>query len=126
MDLTEKRMINDIDRRDFSEMVMEHRRKVNVLDINIKKCKDLLERLQRTSFGMLSEHTKKNIDYIPQQIHEELEIPTPSITNKNKDHQIEELYREKYFSLKEQYDTLQEGYNDLKVAVEKLLGKSNL
>ena len=39
MDLTEKRLIKDIDRREFSEIVMEHRRKVNVLDINIKKCK---------------------------------------------------------------------------------------
>ena len=54
MDLTEKRLIKDIDRRKFSEIVMKHRTKVNVLDVNIKKCKDLMERLEKTSFGIIS------------------------------------------------------------------------
>ena len=44
----------DIDRRQFSEVVMEHRKKVNILDLNIKKCKELIERLDHTSFGSLS------------------------------------------------------------------------
>jgi hypothetical protein len=54
MDLTEKRLIKDIDRRKFSEIVMAHRQKVNVLDVNIMKSKQLINRLEETSFGMLS------------------------------------------------------------------------
>jgi hypothetical protein len=43
MDLTEKRLIKEIDRREFPENLSNHRRKVNVLEVNIKKCKDLFK-----------------------------------------------------------------------------------
>jgi len=38
----------------------------------------------------------------------------------------EDPYKEKYFELKNRYEKLQEGYNDLKIAVEKLLMKNEL
>lgn len=53
MDLTEKRLIKDIDRRHFSEDVMNHRRKAKILDININKCKGIINRIVKTSFGIL-------------------------------------------------------------------------
>ena len=54
-----KRLIEDIDRRKFSEIVSKVRRKVNILDSNIEKCKKLLNRLDKTSFGKIT----KNINY---------------------------------------------------------------
>lgn len=120
MDLTEKRLIKDIDRREFSEIVMEHRRKVNVVDINIKKCKDLLDRLQHTSFGLLSTSIATTLEQGEQgdttPILEEARHKNIS-PNDNK----EDAYKEKYLDLKSRYDKLQVGYNELKNAVEKLL-----
>lgn len=126
MDLTEKRLIKDIDRREFSENVTEHRHRVNVLDINIKKCKDLLKRLDDSSFGKLGKNifqktkinnknkTLENFDY-----------------NKDDDkfvfaEEIENPYKQRYYDIKERYETLQENYNELKLAVEKLISKDEL
>jgi sporulation protein YlmC with PRC-barrel domain len=122
MDLTEKRLIKDIDRRQFSEDVMNHRRKVNVLDINIGKCKDLLERLERTSFGMLSKTmtttNERRNDEGP--LHRITLPPSePGLQGSKND-----SYIEKYIDLKQRYDRLLETHNDLKTAVEKLLMKN--
>lgn len=106
MDLTEKRLIKDIDRREFSDIVMEHRRKVNVLDNNMKKCNDLLGRLQKTSFGMLSLALRPGTTEPPQSAHDPLG---------------DQSYQEKYYQLRQQYTKLQEGYEELKTAVERLL-----
>jgi hypothetical protein len=125
IDLTEKRLIKDIDRREFSEDVMKHRRKVNVLDVNIKKCKELLKRLGETSFGKLGAH-----------------IVTQSLIGdkdkymkdfeKSKDQglvyteEIENPYKQKYVDMKERFEQLEEEYNELKTAVEKLISKGEL
>jgi hypothetical protein len=122
MDLTEKRLIKDIDRRQFSEDVENHRRKVNVLDINIGKCKDLLDRLERTSFGMLSK-TMTMIDEHRNEAGQHHRIIMPSSEpgfQGNKDGP----YTEKYLELKQRYDRLLETHNELKSAVEKLLIKN--
>ena len=58
-DIMKKRLIEEIDRRKFSEIVSKTRRKVNILDLNIGKCKKLLNRLDKTSFGKIT----KNINY---------------------------------------------------------------
>jgi hypothetical protein len=130
MDLTEKRLIKDIDRREFSEDVMEHRRKVNILDLNIKKCKELLNRIENTSFGVLGDNNmsldktdekqKRNfIKNYENPYNKELkdlvkpmkmQIPT----------EPQDSYKEKYFKLKTQFDQLEDNYQELKTAVDKL------
>ena len=125
MDLTEKRLIKDIDRRQFSEIVMDHRRKVNIVDMNIKKCKELLDRLQRTSFGLLSTSIASTIE---KEEHREQHHTTESSKKENISSEFtkEDSYKGKYFELKGQYEKLQEGYNELKIAVEKLLNKNEV
>ncbi len=134
MDLTEKRLIKDIDRRKFSEDVMTHRRKVNVLDVNINKCHELLNRLDKTSFGTLGKnnllHDKKdNVKTKPnlyesvlnlQQKPKRRDIPTYPKENEKDE------YKEKYFALKQEFDQLEEDYNELKIAVDKLFNRDEL
>jgi len=126
MDLTEKRLIKDIDRREFSESVTNHRRKVNVLDVNIKKCKNLLKRLDDTSFGKLG----KNIS-TQTLIEDKSQYPkTPEDTKEDSKlvlaEEIENPYKQKYNDIKERFEQLQEEYNELKSAVEKLIAKDEL
>jgi len=145
MDLTEKRLIRDIDRREFSQDVMEHRRKVNILDVNINKCKDLLKRLDITSFGMLGkdrivlkpdmnnkENKQDNVHHYfegkkQMLFSEDLQIPYKHHDVKEKkqvtfdDMQIS--YKKEYYALKEQFDQLEEEYQELKSSVEKIFGK---
>lgn len=124
MDLTEKRLIKDIDRRRFSEIVMEHRHKANVLDVNIKKCKELIERLEHTSFGALSSNMISNIEnerYFQERLENFNEKDIVSYDNK-----IEDPYKDKYNDLKRHYEELQETHSELKAAVEKLLNKSEI
>jgi len=123
MDLTEKRLINDLDRRQFSEIVMDHRRKANVVDINMKKCTELLDRLQKTSFGLLSRDISVRVEK------EERREQTKYADRKEQKHSqvnIEESYREKYFEIKHRYEKLYEEHNELKNAVEKLISKNEL
>ena len=122
MDLTEKRLIKDIDRRAFSEDVIKHRRKVNILDVNIKKCKGLLQRLDHTSFGILSkniisETEKKTLKKQDDQ------KSFVDFVEKDKivyDQKIESPYKDKYYDLKGHYTELQGQYNNLKIAVENI------
>jgi len=120
MDLTEKRLIKDIDRREFSEDVMNHRRKVNILDVNIGKCKDLIKRLDTTSFGVLGTNYliyDKTPDFENKNyISEEKTIQTITATK-------DDIYKEKYYALKEQYEQLEDNYQELKSAVDKLVNK---
>lgn len=126
MDLTEKRLIKDIDRREFSEDIANHRRKVNILDVNINKCKDLLKRLEDTSFGKLGKQIisktevedKDHIIRTPKRIREESEFVLAE--------EIENPYKQKYDDMKECFEQLQEDYNELKSAVEKLISKGEL
>ena len=129
MDLTERRLIKDIDRRQFSEDVMYHRRKVNILDLNIKKCKDLIKRLDNTSFGVLGKtnftHVRKDskVDRnLYEKVLREQKSPeirdVPTLTN--------DIYKEKYLNLKAQYHRLEEDYQELKTAVDKLFSKEEL
>jgi len=127
IDLTEKRLIKDIDRREFSEDVTKHRHKVNVLDVNIKKCKELLGRLNKTSFGKLGKQIVANIDdgNRREQYLETLEKDKrPSTLAFNE--KIENPYKQKYDDIKERFDQLQEDYSELKIAVEKLVEKDDL
>lgn len=126
MDLTERRLIKDIDRREFSEDVMAHRRKVNVLDVNINKCKDLLKRLNATSFGRLGNHIT-NHTVIGDKIHHLKQ--TSGVKGEGKlvmAEEIENPYKQKYNDIKERFDQLQEEYNELKSAVEKLISKGEI
>lgn len=118
MDLTEKRLIKDIDRKEFSEDVMKHRRKVNILDLNINKCKNLIKRLEQTSFGVL----EKN-DFITNN-------KTSFDIDKNRLERIEgyksnesEPFKKKYYTLKEKYNDLEDEYRELKSAVDELIKK---
>ncbi len=127
MDLTEKRLIKDIDRKQFSEDVMNHRRKVNILDLNIKKCKDLIKRLDKTSFGLLGKNSdlklEKKTHKIENNLYENIldkKSSVESLSNKNFENDI---YKEKYLNLKEKYNDLEEEYKELKVAVDGLIGK---
>jgi len=117
MDLTEKRLIKDIDRRKFSEVVMEHRRKVNVLDVNIKKCKELLERLEQTSFGILSSNisSKIKVEKKNQKLHKKYES-----VEKNDTIVFDEIEKSNnnYNDIKTEYDELQEENKNLKTALE--------
>jgi hypothetical protein len=133
IDLTEKRLIKDIDRREFSEDVMEHRRKVNVLDLNIKKCKDLLKRLDKTSFGVLGKnhiiHVTKD-SKVENNLYERVlgkmdnSIQTKSAPDFRQSETQE--YKQKYLTLKAQYEQLEEDYQELKLAVDKLFAKEEL
>ena len=145
MDLTEKRLIRDIDRREFSQDVMEHRRKVNILDVNINKCKNLLKRLDITSFGMLGKDRivlKPDIDSkenkhenIYHDVKEKKQMPfSEDVQIPYKHHDVKEKkqvtfddmqisYKKEYYALKERFDQLEEEYQELKSSVEKIFGK---
>ena len=126
MDLTEKRLIKDIDRRQFSEDVMEHRRKVNILDLNISKCKDLVKRLDKTSFGVLGKsniiHVTKD-SKVERNLYEKVLSKEEPLTIRENETMRDDPYKEKYLTLKAQYEQLEEDYQELKVAVDKLFAK---
>jgi hypothetical protein len=131
MDLTERRLIKDIDRREFSEEILRHRRKVNILDINIKKCKDLIKRIEETSFGVLGKINFSNDFDIKREEHIEKKLqsdiiqePKAIVSQNNK--REKDAYKNKYFDLKEQYVQLEDDFQELKMAVDKLLNKEDL
>ena len=130
MDLTEKRLIKDIDRKEFSEDVINHRRKVNILDLNINKCKDLIKRLDNTSFGVLGNDRfiqKKAISHnitnnLPEKINDNLfENNSNLLSNQNNDE-----FKYKYHRLKEKYEELEQDYRELKIAVNELMEKESI
>ena len=126
MDLTEKRLIKDIDRREFSEDVMAHRRKVNVLDVNINKCKELIQRLDSTSFGKLGKHIITHTDVEDKDQYFKTHESSKADSDLFMADQIEKPYKQKYDSMKVRYEQLTEEYNELKSAVEKLISKGEL
>ncbi len=131
MDLTERRLIKDIDRREFSEEILRHRRKVNILDINIKKCKDLIKRIEETSFGVLGKINFSNDFDIKkeEQIEKKLQgdiLQEPKATDRQNLEGKMDSYKNKYFELKEQYVQLEDDFKELKMAVDKLLNKDDL
>jgi len=115
MDLTEKRLIKDIDRRKFSEVVMQHRRKVTVLDVNIKKCKELLKRLEQTSFGILSSTISLKIEKKSHKHHNKFESTVKNDIITFDDNEKSNI---NYIDFKTEYDELQEENNSLKSALE--------
>ena len=124
MDLTEKRLIKDIDRRQFSEDVMEHRRRVNVLDVNITKCKELLKRLEHTSFGMIQKHAVEKAYLQTDRYYQSTYEKTHGQQKPVYTSDTELPYKQKYYELKERFGQLEDSYNELKTAVEKLLMKT--
>lgn len=137
MDLTEKRLIKDIDRREFSEDVMKHRRKVNIFDLNIKKCKDLIKRLDNTSFGIIGNNNSMHNERIAKRtynpdleknLYEKLlnENEKKANINRNLPKKYNDEYKDKYLELKNQYEKLEEDYNELKTAIDKILIKEGL
>jgi hypothetical protein len=131
MDLTERRLIKDIDRREFSEEILRHRRKVNILDINIKKCKDLIKRLDNTSFGVLgkinfsNDFDRKKEEQIEKNLHSDILNEPKTIDRQNLEGKMNS-YKNKYFEMKEQYTQLEDDFQELKMAVDKLLNKEDL
>lgn len=123
MDLTEKRLIKDIDRREFSEHITNHRRKVNVLDVNIKKCKDLLKRLDATSFGRLGKQIIVQMDNENRCHYSSKPKNTKDDSNVILAEEIENPYKQKYDDMKERFEQLLDEYNELKSAAEKLIAK---
>jgi hypothetical protein len=136
MDLTEKRLIKDIDRREFSEDVLKHRRKVNILDINISKCKDLIKRLDNTSFGLLGKEniikkigknrnkTDLNIkNTFYEKILESSPLQKELKLENNMVKETDAYYKDKYFALKDQFEQLESEYQELKIAVDRLIEK---
>ena len=125
INLTEKRLIKDIDRKEFSEDVMEFRRKANIIDVNIGKCKKLIKRIDKTSFGVIGKYQglpdikEEHPIEKTEKIYQEISKPVFEENVKNP-------YKEKYLDLKEQFNHLEEEYNDLKTAVEKLIHKDEL
>lgn len=124
MDLTERRLIKDIDRKQFSEDVMKHRRKVNILDLNIRKCKELINRLEKTSFGVLG---KSNL-YTSGEPKFERNLYENILEKEGKLRIAEssDIYKEKYLNLKAKYEQLEEEYQELRAAVDKLFSKQEL
>ena len=127
-ELTEKRLIKDIDRREFSQDIMEHRRKANILDVNINKCKDLIKRLDKTSFGMLGKNktVEKNDLTIDENIYGNIvnDLKEKKQTIFKNETQTSDTYKEKYFALKDQFNQLEEEYKELKNSVEKLFNEN--
>jgi hypothetical protein len=132
MDLTEKRLIKDIDRKQFSEDVMEHRRKVNILDVNINKCKELIQRLGQTSFGVLGNNnlvfdSDIKLEGTPyEEDYKDSKEKNILVSDNEIDDAIKQSYKEKYYSLKEQFEQLEDDYQELKMAVEKVFSKDDL
>lgn len=126
IDLTEKRLIKDIDRREFSEDVIQHRRKVNVLDVNIRKCKELLKRLDDTSFGKLGKHIITHTGIEDKSPYLRTQEDTKADSSILLANEIENPYKQKYNDMKERFEQLTEDYNELKSAVEKLIAKGEL
>ncbi len=131
MDLTEKRLIKDIDRKEFSEDVVNHRRKVNILDLNIKKCKDLIDRLDNTSFGVLGKNDalyNRVVDHnLNNNLSEKiLNTNSSNIKIGNKKTFKDEAFKNKYYQLKEKYDELEQDYRELKLAVDELMQKESI
>lgn len=132
MDLTEKRLIKDIDRKQFAEDVMEHRRKVNILDVNINKCKELIHRLDRTSFGVLGDSSlvfDSDISLegtLYQKAADSAAKKSRLVPQEKKEQGVDHSYKEKYLSLKDQFEQLEDEYQELKVAVEKAFGEEDL
>ena len=126
IDLTEKRLIKDIDRREFSQDVMEHRRKVNIIDLNIEKCKNLIQRLESTSFGMLGKDKmiikdeNKDLESKYEKLQHEFKGKKQVVLKDD----LEIPYKEKYYALKEQFNQLEEEYEELKSSVEKLFNRN--
>jgi len=126
MDLTEKRLIKDIDRREFSEDVLLHRRKVNVLDVNIKKCKELLNRLNDTSFGKLGNNIIDELEFKSKSSIIPSSNEFKEVDNLIRTEDVENPYKQKYINMKARFEHLEEDYNELKSAVEKLISKGEL
>jgi hypothetical protein len=55
MDLTKKRLIEDMNRKQYSDEIMKLRRETNIISENVERCKELLEKLNSTSIGMMCE-----------------------------------------------------------------------
>jgi|GEM_PF-1927608 len=86
LDIIKKRVVEDINRRVFSEEVMDKRRRIKILDNLIKRCTDLLNRLDSTIIGRLSKEeyiAKKSdkTDDIKQSCKTESEDKNDNLTN---------------------------------------------
>ena len=120
LDLTEEKLIKQDNKKEFSEDFITNRRKVKILNVNIKKCRDLIDRINNTSFGKLGE----SLTFRPGQ--------NPKSTDKNSLNEtgdnitIDEIknpFKQKYINMKVRFEQLEEDYNDLKSTVEKLIRK---
>ncbi len=56
MVLSEKRLLDEIGRREFAQAVIEARRNAHILDLNIRRCRELLIRIENIPF--LAKHVR--------------------------------------------------------------------
>jgi hypothetical protein len=61
-DLTSKRLLEDIDRRGFSEQVNTLRKRWKLINLNIKRCNDLQKRFDNTVIGKLSNNEMLSLE----------------------------------------------------------------
>jgi len=123
LDLTEEKLIKDDKKKRFSEDFMTHRRKVNILNVNIKKCRGLIDRIDNTSFGKLGE----SLTFRPGQNPKAPDLYSLNETGcHNKTDEIKNPYKQKYINMKVRFEQLEEDYNDLKSTVERLIKKGEI
>jgi hypothetical protein len=125
-DITEKRLMGELDHSGFSDEIQQYKQRLHIIIIHIRKCKQLVERLDQTIFSSLAGNTMITDDAsetekrYPQQ-----ELVDRSAHEKIRSQAKEDtLFKEKYETLKTHYDQLNHEHQELKIAVEKLMNQT--
>ncbi|MBU1941164.1 MAG: hypothetical protein KKC68_05265 [Candidatus Thermoplasmatota archaeon] len=107
MDHIEERLIKNIDRKNFTDKIQHLREKATLLDIQITRCTELLNRLSSTSLGHYLEQTTTLQDTKP--------------SDPPRDDMLK-----KYTKLEHDYHQLLEQHTQLKKSIEKLIDNNLL
>jgi hypothetical protein len=125
-DITEKRLIGELDRTGFSEEIQQYKQRLHIIANHVRKCKQLVERLDQTIFSSLAGNTM-----ITDQASEtEKRYPQQEFVNRSAHEKIryqakeDMLFKQKYEALKTHYDQLSHEHQELKMAVEKLMNQT--
>ena len=122
-DITEKRLMGELDRIEFSEEIRQHKRRIHIVAAHLRKGKQLVERLDQTIFSTLARSTMTdgeppNTEKEPGQQEDCDCFPTENMSSQA---EVDAAYKEKYEQLKLHYDQLNHEHQELKMAVEKLM-----
>ncbi len=74
-DVSEKRLLNEIGRREFAKEILEGRRKSKIFEINIQRCKELLIRFDSIPFLAKATKIEEEMPMLRESTHEIHEIP---------------------------------------------------